>query len=527
MATLDQIRAAGERDIENAMATLDRRHAAMLIAAIEQYGSVRQIPAAVWDEIQRDQEDELAAVILLLLLSADEWTELRIADQGVRSGERADQAAYALDAARAAQQLAARTTSTLRDRLARKLEDSALTGPGQVGTVTAGGIRAAVDNVLTDSRRATIAVDLTTASISRGQLGAKRRIAGDDGELTRSDFGHASSGVSGDGASLHPGQRVRVEMLWIVDEDHRLQGRVCPRCAPLDGKPESVWGAVFPDGPGEVAHPNCACRLDPVVVATEQAAATESFRESEDERGARWVTIRGNAVKISDDGTMLTGPLQGQRLGGGDDAADQMGKTASQKGWSKKVLQVKAAQANLDPAKVQAARSKYDQERNPRSVNPPMSVEQKAAAKDQREREQQHEAARHAATTTQIAASVSDLERSSLSPADKIAAVDFVRQSRSPREAKQYAAAAVSWNDPRPERAAIALAVGELKKRGVAMREKGKNGSFYGVLSDGRTVRVADHLGFDGHDVELVFAAESPVTKQQAMKIVGSELESL
>jgi hypothetical protein len=39
-------------------------------------------------------------------------------------------------------------------------------------------------------------------------------------------------------------------------------------------------------------------------------------RAAEDE--GRWITINGNAVKISDDGTMLTGPMKGQKLDSSD-----------------------------------------------------------------------------------------------------------------------------------------------------------------------------------------------------------------
>lgn len=42
---------------------------------------------------------------------------------------------------------------------------------------------------------------------------------------------------------------------WRTNRDEK----VCPICGPLDGQPERVWAAEFPDGPP--AHPNCRCMV--------------------------------------------------------------------------------------------------------------------------------------------------------------------------------------------------------------------------------------------------------------------------
>lgn len=249
-ATIDDLRAAGEADLDRRLKKLDRRHKAMLRAAIDRYERVENIPESVWDEIRRDIEEEEAAAILLLIIAADEWTTARIGEQGGSAGEvgRRQAAAYSLAAARQAIGSAASSVDTMRNRLERKVGDMQTSGPGAVGTLTKGGIDEALEDVLTQSRRATMATDATTQGFSIGQRGAAER-AGEMG---------------GDGAQTADGQTVKVELRWKTENDNR----VCSRCSPLDGTYEEVWGRVFPNGPGPDAHPNCRCFLEPVVIVS-------------------------------------------------------------------------------------------------------------------------------------------------------------------------------------------------------------------------------------------------------------------
>ena len=241
MPTLDDLRARGEADLEQILVKLDNRHRARVHAAIERYGRVQDIPEGFWRELQFEIENEQVAAIMLLILAADEWTTDSMQRQGLDRIGRPDQRGAALDAARQVQTTAAQTIDTLRSRLSRKIEDAKASGPGDVGELTEDGIDEALDEVFTDERRKTIATDETTIALTKGQRAAGER---------------------GDGASTEAGQRVTVELIWQTEHDNR----VCPRCAPLDGTTEEVWGKVFPDGPGPAAHPNCRCGLLPRVI---------------------------------------------------------------------------------------------------------------------------------------------------------------------------------------------------------------------------------------------------------------------
>lgn len=273
--TIDDIRDAGEKQLQAVLAKLDKRHRATLLAAVKRYGSVRAIPASVWDEIKRDTEENVVAALLLLMLAADEWTSEEFGGQGldVRKASDRDVSIYSIKAARRAQRMADLTVETTRDRWARKFEDEALTGDGPVGSTTPEGNERSLDDVLDDARRKATAANETTGSISTGQIDAGRRAE----EAAAKEAGRPGTTPTGtpagdDGAQERPTQRVKVELIWKTERDNR----VCPRCSPLEGTNEDVWGLVFPEGPGEEAHPNCRCWLSPQVVVDRVYEAVEN-----------------------------------------------------------------------------------------------------------------------------------------------------------------------------------------------------------------------------------------------------------
>jgi len=249
MPTLADIRIRGEADVQKRLEQLDERHRAMVRAAIKQYGRVEHIPEAVWQEIERDMDRELTAALVLLLIAADDWSMGRLDDQGVRTPALDDptELRYAALAARRAIAMSSSAATALGNRLERKTSDSRLTGPGEVGDLTEQGIDEVLAEVFSDSRRAGIATDATTRGISDGQIGARDRAVG------------------GDGAATEDGQPMTISLIWRTHPERSKTGP-CPKCTPLNGQPEKVWSQVFPEGPGDEAHPNCVCTLDLVAV---------------------------------------------------------------------------------------------------------------------------------------------------------------------------------------------------------------------------------------------------------------------
>lgn len=243
--TLDAIRSAGETDLESLYQQLDTQHKKILRAAIKRYG-IENVPESIWLEMQRNIEEGTMTAVLLLLMMADDWTTEQMVSSGIpRSQITSSQLTdYSLRAARQVTNMAAGTVETIRNRLTRRLQDQALSQQGGVGELTNEGIDAALDDVFTQSRRETIAIDQSTQAMSAGQIGARDRAEG------------------GDGAKTGDGKRTTIALIWKTERDNL----VCPRCSPLEGQPEEVWGRVFPNGPGPAAHPRCRCELEVRVV---------------------------------------------------------------------------------------------------------------------------------------------------------------------------------------------------------------------------------------------------------------------
>lgn len=245
MSTLDAIRTAGEHDIEEVLRQLDDRHKAMLREAIKHYGRVQDVPEIVWKEIQFNMEEQTAAAIVMLMVAADDWATDVIRGGGVKQARltQEHQRRYANVADLRARATAISTTRTLRGRVEQKLKTAALSPDGGIGTITDRSLGRALEDVFTQSRRDTLAIDLSTRAIADGQRGAAQR---------------ATDG----GATTTAGVPATIELIWRTERDNL----VCDYCSPLEGTTEDVWGRVYPDGPGPDAHPNCRCSLDPRVV---------------------------------------------------------------------------------------------------------------------------------------------------------------------------------------------------------------------------------------------------------------------
>lgn len=236
MPTIDEARTKGEKAILLLLSDLDAQHAEILRSALRTYGRVDLIPESVWNRLKQTTGDDpqLAKKVALLMLGADSITIAELqqqADVGIAPG---DLGGYARHADELVSGLSD-TVDTIRDRLKTAERNSRISGPGELGEFTPDGIDKAISDVLDETRRATIATDLATQAISKGQMGAGTRA----------------------------GQVVDVELVWVIEDN-----TACPICLSVNGTTEDVWGLIFPDGPGPEAHPNCRCRLRIRYVAT-------------------------------------------------------------------------------------------------------------------------------------------------------------------------------------------------------------------------------------------------------------------
>lgn len=480
MPTLDAIRSAGEAEIEAILERSDDYTRRVLRDALRRYGHPRNIPESVWVDVEQHRERQTALALYFLMLAADDWTTDELSSQGLKTRRMSPErlAGYSVDAARRAQRMSQQTTQTLRDRLGRKIEDQQLSvEESPVGELDLGDIDKALDDVLNKKSRETTATNETTGAMSQGQRGAGKR--------------HEPGA----------GSSVQIDLVWQTESDDR----VCPRCSPLDGTTEEIWGKVFPEGPGEEAHPNCRCSLRPVVRAL---AIQESDR-------GRWVTLdNGVHVKIDNDGSIADAI---KKLGDGKvDAKKRYDRQELERLGDKDLADVAK---NSENERTKRLAAKIAKERAAKDAPPdPESERMAAAARDDRE-------AKERPLRQAIQSGRDTISAAEMPASERMKANAYIAQMESPGEVKRYADAVASWGHADPQLSAIEASVEELKKRGVKVSRRGRNSSHYGVLADGRTIRVADHLGKEPHDIEITF--DSPPTKDTAVKIFNAAIDGL
>ena len=181
-------------------------------------------PPGYWEQVQRETEEELTALLLLLFITAADQHGLDDATVPVLAQ------GYAGAQAR---EVAAGYVTTSRERLGRWAaewrERGRPTGPGQAAgeRPTAADVRDMGLSIFGPDRIEGITVGEVTAAVSAG------------GEAAARAAGQASD-----------------DDLWRTEQDDK----VCPICAPLEGAKRSRWSLKFPAGPP--AHTRCRCWLD-------------------------------------------------------------------------------------------------------------------------------------------------------------------------------------------------------------------------------------------------------------------------
>lgn len=190
------------------------RHRRELIDLLGHPPDVNRVPESFWQRVERETEEELAAVMLLLFILA--------AAQHGADNNQADRAGRSFASIQAAQS-AASYSQTGREMLQTAGRDWRDTLQGG-GDVLKRDVLDRATKIFGPNRVSGIAVSETTnASSSGGEFGVE-----------------VSVGLSDDDT-------------WFTEAD----ARVCPICQPLHEQPREVWASKFPSGPP--AHHRCRC----------------------------------------------------------------------------------------------------------------------------------------------------------------------------------------------------------------------------------------------------------------------------
>lgn len=238
MASIDQTRAAAEGDIARVLRRMHGEHRQRVLEAIRKYGSVQAIPESFWEELKSDVDSEVAAVVLLLMTTGYQSMQRRIARvPGVpkKDGASMDtEDAIRAGAARRAAELGREAAEAHVDYTRRRLDTVVQDANGDQARLEQG-----VKDVMRERPKPgerdsaeTTAITTSTRGLSTGESSAVR----DEAER----------------------RGVAIDLKWQTERD----GKVCPVCRPLHGKPSIEWVDQFPVGPP--AHPNCRCGLKPV-----------------------------------------------------------------------------------------------------------------------------------------------------------------------------------------------------------------------------------------------------------------------
>lgn len=210
--------------------------------------------------------------------------------------------------------------------------------------------------------------------------------------------------------------------------------------------------------------------------------------------------------------------------GEGGGPASELASKIRKNRWPKKKQQIEAEKAGIDYAELKKEIARQEAEQNPRSANPKLSQDEKEQAARERAAAKQREDEQIRAAEKEQQAQLSRIAKHSQSLAREVDGMGMLKD-RTPAQVKAYADAAISWESAEPEREAIRYAVSEFEKQGVKLSQRGNNFSWYGTTGDGLSVRVADHLGFDPHDVEIIYDAEKPPTRKQAAAQLAAAIE--
>lgn len=234
-------------------ARLSARHKRELKQLLGTPPDPRNIPAEFWERVKQETEEEAAALLLLILMAGSSQYTARLEPAVAQSGRDIGQSTLQIEqqlrrwadvrATEFAQQYTERSVQII-DRLGLPGE---VTGPAEQPAAQPGSLPVIqpatqpptpqptaqpdpdeiIDQAFGPSRVENIAVTETTGAASAaGEIAV-------DATVGRSE-----------------------EDRWYTAEDQR----VCPICAPLNGRTRSNWSRFFPDGPP--AHPRCRCWIE-------------------------------------------------------------------------------------------------------------------------------------------------------------------------------------------------------------------------------------------------------------------------
>jgi len=215
-----------EEEFARAMSRMMASQRQELIRLLGNPPDMRRVPDEFWQRVQQQAEDELSAILIVIMMQQARITLGMIPDKPTLDRDvairRIDTTARVIADHRSSQ-MAESYVETSRQQLeqAQQRWDAAIDAGEEISDAD---IHDTATNIFGPTRSENIAITETTNAASQG------------GEITvRATVGESDNDT------------------WFTEAD----GRVCPFCAPLHQASRTRWERFYPDGPP--AHPRCRC----------------------------------------------------------------------------------------------------------------------------------------------------------------------------------------------------------------------------------------------------------------------------
>lgn len=234
---IEQHRTDSEQGLQQLLKKLNAKWKKRVFEAIEQYGSVQAIPQEFWEAMKQDSDEEAAAVILALLMGVYGVTVTKL---GKSAGQKATidpgfmRQQVAPVAAELGRTVADDYVDGIRDRMQGAIDQRAQELNELPAKQAAAEVRQSVLDAMSDDQAERVSVTNTTRGVSAAQTSGSKDAANALG--------------------------IAIDQKWVTERD----GKVCPKCSPLNGRPSIEWVDQYPSGPP--AHPRCRCKLEPYIV---------------------------------------------------------------------------------------------------------------------------------------------------------------------------------------------------------------------------------------------------------------------
>lgn len=243
------------------LSRLNARQRRELIALLGHPPNIANVPASFWEKVRKENEDELAAA-LLLLFAESFFFHARAAGVDPRRLQSAGLNAAQHYAATKARETADAIVKSARERIeklaAEKWSHRPTTKPPATPGATAPPTTPPVEPP-TPTPAQQAAIDAANEVLTKAEVAADvAKVWGPTAAAATAVTETTAAQTAGGEAAVNRTVGISDDDIWRIHPELSASG-TCPICRPYDGRPRRIWAVEFPAGPP--AHRNCNCEI--------------------------------------------------------------------------------------------------------------------------------------------------------------------------------------------------------------------------------------------------------------------------